>query len=78
MEQYIRDANNLYGYTSERKLLADDELLPWYLIKPDAVWRLSWDVMCLCMVVLFAATVPVGRSVAAAEMVADADITGCC
>jgi hypothetical protein len=29
-------------------------------------------------VVLFAATVPVGRSVAAAEMVADADITGCC
>jgi hypothetical protein len=60
MDQYIKEQSNLYEYTEVRKhTVKDDERLPWYLIRPDAGWRVAWDMVMLVLVVYYSLMVPV-------------------
>jgi hypothetical protein len=62
MDQHIRESSDYYSYAFRRQLLSDDEVLPWYLIRPDTAPRIAWDVLALLIVVYFSITVPIALS----------------
>lgn len=59
LDQYIKESNNIYSYVEQRRLAETDEKLPWYILRPDAPWRLSWDFLVLGLVLYFSITVPI-------------------
>lgn len=60
MDQYIKEQSNLYEYTEVRKgNVKEDEKLPWYIIKPEAMWRVGWDMVMLVLVIYYSMLVPV-------------------
>ena len=60
MDHYIKEQSNLYEYNEVRKkTVKDDEKLPWYIIKPEATWRVCWDMVMLVLVIYYSLMVPV-------------------
>ena len=42
-----------------KQIVADDEKLPWYIFKPEAGWRIAWDMMILVLVCYYSLVVPI-------------------
>ena len=57
-----------------QQAVEEDEKLPWYILRPDAVWHMTWDMMILVLVCYFSILVPVRIGF---ELVESASRGGC-
>ena len=76
LEACIEDICNIYKYNERRP--STENQIPWYILMPEAPWRLGWNFVIIALVLFYAAAVPIrvafntdAKSVAGFDVFAD-------